>query len=142
MPAPAVLFVVSSIRLKLPSSGCAGTRRRIAAPEYGRLVYAVAQRPLDRHDLAEEAAQQTFVRAWQAADRIDVDRDSLRLSRGGSCARRARTTRRVVPRRQAMAAHAPLRAAIAACQVSTHALTNCASLTSPGGTPYTASSWR
>jgi RNA polymerase sigma factor (sigma-70 family) len=43
--------------------------------EYGNLVYAVARRALGRHDLAEEAAQQTFVRAWQAADRIDVDRD-------------------------------------------------------------------
>jgi RNA polymerase sigma factor (sigma-70 family) len=43
--------------------------------EYGRLVYAVAYRVLGQHDLAEEAAQQTFVRAWQAADRIDVDRD-------------------------------------------------------------------
>jgi RNA polymerase sigma-70 factor (ECF subfamily) len=42
---------------------------------YGRLVYAVAHRVLGRHDLAEEATQQTFVRAWQAADRIDVDRD-------------------------------------------------------------------
>jgi RNA polymerase sigma-70 factor (ECF subfamily) len=43
--------------------------------EYGRLVYAVAHRVLGQHDLAEEAAQQTFVRAWQAADRFDVDRD-------------------------------------------------------------------
>jgi RNA polymerase sigma-70 factor (ECF subfamily) len=43
--------------------------------EYGRLVYAVAHRALGRHDLAEEAVQQTFVNAWQAADRIDVDRD-------------------------------------------------------------------
>lgn len=43
--------------------------------EYGKLVYAVAHRTLGRQDLAEEAAQQTFVRAWQAADRIDVDRD-------------------------------------------------------------------
>ena len=43
--------------------------------KYGRLVYAVAYRVLGRHDLAEEAVQQTFVRAWQAADRIDVDRD-------------------------------------------------------------------
>jgi RNA polymerase sigma-70 factor (ECF subfamily) len=30
---------------------------------------------LGQRELAEEAAQQTFVRAWQAADRIDVDRD-------------------------------------------------------------------
>ena len=43
--------------------------------EYGGLVYAVAHRVLGHHDLAEEAAQQTFVRAWQAADRIDVDHD-------------------------------------------------------------------
>jgi RNA polymerase sigma factor (sigma-70 family) len=42
---------------------------------YGRLVYAVAHRVVGRHELAEEATQQTFVRAWQAADRIDVDRD-------------------------------------------------------------------
>jgi RNA polymerase sigma-70 factor (ECF subfamily) len=43
--------------------------------EYGRLVYAVAYRVLGRQDLVEDAVQQTFVRAWQAADRIDVDRD-------------------------------------------------------------------
>ena len=42
---------------------------------YGRLVYSVAHRVLGSHELAEEATQQTFVRAWQAADRIDVDRD-------------------------------------------------------------------
>lgn len=43
--------------------------------EYGKLVYAVAHRALGRHDLAEEATQQTFVQAWQAAHRLDVDRD-------------------------------------------------------------------
>jgi RNA polymerase sigma factor (sigma-70 family) len=43
--------------------------------EYGRLVYTVALRALGRVDLAEEATQQTFVQAWQAADRIDIDRD-------------------------------------------------------------------
>jgi RNA polymerase sigma factor (sigma-70 family) len=43
--------------------------------EYGRLVYTVALRTLGRDDLAEEATQQTFVKAWQAADRIDVERD-------------------------------------------------------------------
>jgi RNA polymerase sigma factor (sigma-70 family) len=42
---------------------------------YGRLVYAVAHRVLGRHELAEEAAQQAFVRAWQAADRLDTNRD-------------------------------------------------------------------
>jgi len=48
---------------------------RVMYREYGKLVYAVAHRALGRHDLAEEATQQTFVRAWQAADRLDVDRD-------------------------------------------------------------------
>jgi RNA polymerase sigma-70 factor (ECF subfamily) len=42
---------------------------------YGNLVYAVAFRALGHRELAEEATQQTFVRAWQAADRIDVLRD-------------------------------------------------------------------
>jgi RNA polymerase sigma-70 factor (ECF subfamily) len=42
---------------------------------YGGLVYGVAFRALGRRELAEEATQQTFVRAWQAADRIDVTRD-------------------------------------------------------------------
>ncbi len=42
---------------------------------YGRLVYAVAHRVLGHHELAEEATQQTFVRAWRVADRLDVDRD-------------------------------------------------------------------
>jgi len=43
--------------------------------DYGRLVFAVAHRVLGRRHLAEEATQQTFVRAWQAADRLDVQRD-------------------------------------------------------------------
>jgi RNA polymerase sigma-70 factor (ECF subfamily) len=43
--------------------------------EYGRLVYAVAYRVLGCRDLAEDAVQQTFVNAWQAADRFDVTRD-------------------------------------------------------------------
>jgi RNA polymerase sigma-70 factor (ECF subfamily) len=43
--------------------------------EYGGLVYSVAMRVLGRAALAEDATQQTFVRAWQAADRLDVERD-------------------------------------------------------------------
>src|SRR5204863_5058739 len=42
---------------------------------YGRLVYGIAYRVLGQVELAEEATQQTFVRAWQAADRLDPDRD-------------------------------------------------------------------
>jgi RNA polymerase sigma-70 factor (ECF subfamily) len=42
---------------------------------YAGLVYSVAHRVLGQRELAEEAAQQTFVRAWQAAERLDVERD-------------------------------------------------------------------
>jgi RNA polymerase sigma-70 factor (ECF subfamily) len=48
---------------------------RLVYREYGQLVYAVARHVLGAHELAEEATQQTFVRAWQAADRVDIDRD-------------------------------------------------------------------
>ena len=38
--------------------------------EYGRLVYAISLRALGQKHLAEDATQQTFVQAWQAADRF------------------------------------------------------------------------
>lgn len=65
----------------LSASVLAAFRRRDPAAvrafyrEYGRLVYAVAHRVLGRHDLADEAVQQTFVRAWHAADRFDITRN-------------------------------------------------------------------
>ena len=43
--------------------------------EYGRLVYAIALRTLGQKDLAEDATQQTFIQAWQAADRFDSERE-------------------------------------------------------------------
>jgi RNA polymerase sigma factor (sigma-70 family) len=43
--------------------------------EYGRLVYAISLRALGRKELAEDATQQTFVQAWQAADRFEADRE-------------------------------------------------------------------
>ncbi len=42
--------------------------------EYGRMVYSVAHRTLGRADLAEDATQETMLRAWRAADRIDRTR--------------------------------------------------------------------
>ena len=43
--------------------------------EYGRLVYAVAHRILGDQGLAEEATQQTFVKAWRAAESLDDSRE-------------------------------------------------------------------
>ena len=43
--------------------------------EFGRLVFAVAHRTLGSTALAEEATQQTFVKAWRAASRYDPGRD-------------------------------------------------------------------
>ena len=43
--------------------------------EYGRLVFAVAYKALGSRDLAEEATQQTFVKAWRAAASFDPARE-------------------------------------------------------------------
>jgi RNA polymerase sigma factor (sigma-70 family) len=43
--------------------------------EYGRLVYAVAYRVLGDRGLAEEATQQTFLKAWKAAASFDAARE-------------------------------------------------------------------
>jgi RNA polymerase sigma-70 factor, ECF subfamily len=43
--------------------------------EYGGLVFAVALKALGSRDLAEEATQQTFVKAWRAADGFDATRE-------------------------------------------------------------------
>jgi RNA polymerase sigma-70 factor (ECF subfamily) len=48
---------------------------RLVYREYGRLVFAVARRTLGSSSLAEEATQQTFVKAWQAAASFDAARD-------------------------------------------------------------------
>jgi RNA polymerase sigma factor (sigma-70 family) len=42
---------------------------------YGRLVYAVAYKVLGDRGLAEEASQQTFVKAWRAAQSFDEGRE-------------------------------------------------------------------
>jgi RNA polymerase sigma-70 factor (ECF subfamily) len=42
---------------------------------YGALVYAVAYRALGSRELAEEASQQTFIKAWQAAGTFDPGRE-------------------------------------------------------------------
>lgn len=42
---------------------------------YGRVVYAVAYHVLGTRDLAEEAVQETFLRAWRAAASFDSSKD-------------------------------------------------------------------
>jgi RNA polymerase sigma factor (sigma-70 family) len=48
---------------------------RLVYREYGRLVYAVAFRMLGSRELADEATQETFVKAWKSADRFDPSRE-------------------------------------------------------------------
>jgi RNA polymerase sigma-70 factor (ECF subfamily) len=47
---------------------------RLVYREYGRMVFAVARSMLSSRELAEEATQQTFVKAWQAAASFDTTR--------------------------------------------------------------------
>jgi len=53
-----------------------GVRKAYAA--HGDELYGFALRSLGDRGLAEEAVQETFVRAWRAADRFDPDLGSLR----------------------------------------------------------------
>lgn len=48
---------------------------RVVYRAYGSLVYAVAFRVLGDRGLCEEATQQTFLRAWQAAASFDAGRE-------------------------------------------------------------------
>ena len=70
----------------IPSPGVRGdlgTRFSAGEPDavrdvyrtHGRLVYAVAQRVLGDRGLAEEATQQTFLKAWRAAQSFEAGRD-------------------------------------------------------------------
>ena len=54
----------------------AGVREVYAA--HGGELFRFALRSLNDRGLAEEAVQETFVRAWQAADRFDDNLGSLR----------------------------------------------------------------
>jgi RNA polymerase sigma-70 factor (ECF subfamily) len=51
---------------------------RVVYAAHGGELYRFALRSLGDHGLAEEAVQETFVRAWQAADRFDDELGSLR----------------------------------------------------------------
>jgi RNA polymerase sigma factor (sigma-70 family) len=71
--------------------------------EYGGLVFAVALKALGSRDLAEEAAQQTFVKAWRAAEGFDTAREL-----GPWLATIARRTAIDIHRREARRPTAPL----------------------------------
>ena len=71
--------------------------------DYGGLVFAVCLKALGRRDLAEEAAQQTFVKAWRAAEAFDTSREL-----GPWLATIARRTAIDLHRREARRPTAPL----------------------------------
>jgi RNA polymerase sigma-70 factor (ECF subfamily) len=65
----------------MPESGAAlGTEDGVRAvyAAHGTELFRFALRSLNDRGLAEEAVQETFVRAWQAADRFDDGLGSLR----------------------------------------------------------------
>jgi RNA polymerase sigma factor (sigma-70 family) len=76
---------------------------RIVYEEYGRLVYAVAFKLLGDRSLAEEATQETFLRAWRGVRSYDPSRDL-----GPWLATIARRSAIDVHRRAACRAHGPL----------------------------------
>ena len=51
---------------------------RAAYDAFGGELYRMAYRALNDGGLAEEAVQETFLRAWRAAERYDPKRGSLR----------------------------------------------------------------
>jgi RNA polymerase sigma factor (sigma-70 family) len=76
---------------------------RAVFKEYGKLVYAVAFKALGDRSLADEATQETFVRAWRGAASYDPGRDL-----GPWLATIARRTAIDVFRRASRRAHAAL----------------------------------
>ncbi len=76
---------------------------RAVYKEYGRLVYAVAYKVLGNPSLAEEATQETFLRAWRGAASYDAAREL-----GPWLATIARRSAIDVHRRAALRAHGPL----------------------------------
>ena len=81
---------------------------RVVYRAYGSLVYGVAFRVLGDRGRSEEATQQTFLRAWQAAADFDASREL-----GPWLATIARRVAIDVYRREAIRAAAPLESAAA-----------------------------
>jgi RNA polymerase sigma factor (sigma-70 family) len=76
---------------------------RAVYKDYGKLVYAVAFKVLGDRSMAEEATQETFVRAWRGAASFDPSREL-----GPWLATIARRVAIDVHRRTARRGHSPL----------------------------------
>src|SRR3954452_5652957 len=70
---------MSSMRTRMSAAPLVGEARvREAYAAHGGELYGFALRSLRDSGLAEEAVQETFVRAWRAGERFDPEVGSLR----------------------------------------------------------------
>src|SRR5688500_13099165 len=66
---------MDSVRIMKRLAAGDGEAVRALYQQYGRAGFSVCLRALGDRTLAEDAAQQTFLQAWRAAETFDLQRD-------------------------------------------------------------------